>query len=101
MNEESSHATLIIKRIEMEERGEMTIEDEKNVEEGRLVVVEIISKKLKFHDAREMKKVALDENREKIDFNEPYITSIINTFFVAIGNLNPNGSEFYLFDFKL
>ena len=58
----------------------MTIEDEVNIEKGRLVVVEIISKKLKFHHAREMKKVALDENREKIDFNKPYITSIINTF---------------------
>ena len=48
INEESSHATLIIKRIEMEERGKMTIEDEENIEEGRLVVVEIIHISINF-----------------------------------------------------
>ena len=45
--------------------------------------MDIISNNLKIdHARREMKEVAFDENRKKIDLNEACLVSIINTWFL-------------------
>ena len=82
IGEINDEATLIIKRIEMdEEKGEVIMRDEGNFEERRIAILDIISRKLnKIQHAREMKRVALEENMQKLELNEAYFVSTTYIF---------------------
>ena len=64
-----------------EEKGEVIMRDEGNFEERRIAILDIISRKLnKIQHAREMKRVALEENMQKLELNEAYFVSTTYIF---------------------